>query len=350
MNTELIELYSDFLIAHAGQTSATALSLVSDHALSHDQVTRFLSGGDYSSKHLWKLVKPMVRRIQTDDACLIFDDTIQEKNWMDENDIICWHFDHCSNRSVKGINLLNALYHSQDVSIPVAFEIVKKTQVYLDKDGRTKRRSETTKNEMMREMIKVCLGNDLKFRYVLMDSWFAATENFEYITSKGKHFIAALKDNRLVALSEEDRKMGRFTAISSLELPEQQAVRCWLNGYDKQVIIVRRTFTNKDGSKGVLDLVCSDLELEGAQVVAIYQKRWKVEQYHKSLKSNASLGKSPARSERTQSNHVFMSIYAVFKLECMRIKYNINHFALRARLLTGAFRLAFAQLRSGIFA
>ena len=350
MNTDLIDIYSDFLITHAGQSSATMLSLVSGHALSHDQVTRFLSASDYSSKYLWKLVKPMVRRVETDEACLIFDDTIQEKNWMDENDIICWHFDHCSNRNVKGINLLNALYHSQDVSIPVAFEIVRKTQTYLDKDGRAKRKSATTKNEMMREMIKVCLGNGLKFRHVLMDSWFAATENFDYITSKGKHFIAALKDNRLVALSEEDRKQGRFTAISSLELPEQQAVRCWLNGYNKEVIIVRRSFINKDGSKGVLDLVCSDLELEGAQVVAIYQKRWKVEQYHKSLKSNASLGRSPARSERTQSNHVFMSIYAVFKLECLRIKYNINHFALRTRLLTGAFRLAFTQLRSGSFA
>jgi hypothetical protein len=39
-----------------------------------------------------------------------------------------------------------------------------------------------------------------------MDSWFSSGENFEFITDKGRHFIAALKDNRLIALSEEDRK------------------------------------------------------------------------------------------------------------------------------------------------
>ena len=50
-------------------------------------------------------------------------------------------------------------------------------------------------------MIQTCMANSLKFRFVLMDSWFSSEENFEFITSHGKDFIAALKDNRLVALS-----------------------------------------------------------------------------------------------------------------------------------------------------
>ena len=33
-----------------------------------------------------------------------------------------------------------------------------------------------------------------------------------------------------------------------------------------------------------------------------------------------SLAKSPTRTVRTQSNHVFMTICAVFKLECLSIK------------------------------
>ena len=55
-------------------------------------------------------------------------------------------------------------------------------------------------------MIAVCLANQLKFRYVLMDYWYAAQENFEFIVQKKKHFVAALKDNRLVALSEDAEK------------------------------------------------------------------------------------------------------------------------------------------------
>ncbi|ACQ67339.1 hypothetical protein GWK90_02840 [Candidatus Hamiltonella defensa] len=41
------------------------------------------------------------------------------------------HYDPSKNLSVKGVNLLNALYHSDCVSIPVAFEVVKKTDLIL---------------------------------------------------------------------------------------------------------------------------------------------------------------------------------------------------------------------------
>jgi len=46
----------------------------------------------------------------------------------------------------------------------------------------------------------------LKFRFVLTDSWFSATENLDFIAGKGRDFIAALKDNRLIAATGEDRK------------------------------------------------------------------------------------------------------------------------------------------------
>ena len=85
-------------------------------------------------------------------------------------------------------------------------------------------------------------------RYVLMDCWFAAKENFEFIVKKNKHFVAALKNNRLVALSVDDKKQGRFIKVSELALSDKQAVRGWLKGFDKEVLLVRRVFTNKDGN------------------------------------------------------------------------------------------------------
>ena len=314
--------------------------------MSHDQLTRYLSAREYTSKDLWGEVKVTVRQIEQEGGCLIFDDTIQEKAWTDENEIMCWHYDHCKGRSVKGINLLNALYHGGGVSIPVAFEVVRKPHQFSDvKTRKVKRASEFTKNELMRTMIATCVANAIKFRYVLTDSWFAAKENFEFILKKGKHFISALKDNRLVALSEEDKKEGRFVRVSQLELADQQAVRGWLKGFPCEVLFVRRVFTNKDGSIGLLNLVCSDLACNGGQVATIYQKRWKVEEFHKSLKSNAGLAKSPTRTVTTQNNHIFMSIYAVFKLECLKIKLKANHFALRAKLFIKANQMAYEELQ-----
>ena len=341
-----LELYTDYLLSTSGAATATGLSAMLDGQVSHDRVTRFLAERDYTSRDLWRQVKSTVRRIEDAEGVLIFDDTIQEKAWSDESELICWHYDHCQGRSVKGINLLNALYHCQGRSIPVAFELVTKPHQYCDlATQQVKRKSGKTKNELMREMIGVCIQNALKFRFVLMDSWFSAQENFEYITGRRKHFIAALKSNRLVAVSEADRKAKRFVAIDELQFPEHGVVQGWLNGYAKEVRLVRQVFTNKDDSTGTLYLVCSDITCDYDAITSSYKKRWQVEVFHKNLKSNAALAKSPAQTLRTQSSHIFMSIYAVFKLECLSAKTKLNTMALRFKLLTNATRSAFEKLR-----
>jgi hypothetical protein len=343
-NSEL-ELYTDYLLSSFGATTATGLSAMVGGDVSHDRITRFLSAQDYTSKDLWLQVKTMVRQVENAQGVLIFDDTIQEKAWTDESDLICWHYDHCSGRTVKGINLLNALYHCNGRSIPVAFELVQKP-LQCDLDSRkVQRKSEKTKNEMMREMIQTCLQNALPFRFVLMDSWFSSEENFEFITRRGKHFIAALKDNRLVALSQDDWTKKRFTRVDELQFQEQGSVQGWLKGSARAVRLVRQVFKNKDGSTGILHLVCSDLTCNYDAITTTYKRRWQVEVFHKSLKSNAGMAKSPTQTVRTQSNHVFMAIYAVFKLECLSAKSKLNPFALRFKLLINATRSAFEQLR-----
>lgn len=345
MNNELLELYTDYLISSFGAATATGLSEMVDGTVSHDRVTRFLSERDYTSRDLWLQVKKTVREVARDDAVLIFDDTIQEKPWTDESELICWHFDHGQNRTVKGMNLLNALYHSGEVSIPVDFRLIRKPIPFCDVATRqVKRASEVTKNELLQDMFLRCVHNRLKFRYGLMDSWFAAKGNFDLIRAQGKHFVAVLKDNRLVALSAADKQQGRFVRVDSLRLADKQAVRGWLKGFDHEVLLVGRVFTNKDGSTGRLSLVCSDLTCDGEQVADLHQKRWRVEDYHKSLKSNAALAKSPTRTLRTQQNHVFMTICAVFKLERLKMTHKLNHFALRAKLYVKAIQHAFSEL------
>ena len=340
-----LDLYTDYLLSTFGAATATGLSAMVDGEVSHDRITRFLSGQDFTSKDLWQQVKSMVRSVQNSEGVLIFDDTIQEKEWTAENELICWHYDHVSGRNVRGINLLNALYHSNGASIPVAFELVKKPIQYCDIESRQlKRKSAVTKNELMRAMIDTCIRNELKFRFVLMDGWFSATENFEFIAGKGRHFIAALKDNRLIAVTGEDRNNKRFLRVEDLDIPEQTLVRGWLKGYAQEVLVVRQVFTNKDGSTGRLHLVCSDLTCGYDAIATTYKKRWQVEVFHKSLKSNANLATSPTRTLGTQSNHVFLSICAAFKLECLSLKKKVSPFALCRKLLINASRSAYDEL------
>lgn len=78
MDTQLLDIYSDYLISSFSYTTATGLSQALEGSISHDKVTRFLSAEDYDSKQLWKLVKPTVRKIETNDGMLIVDDTVED--------------------------------------------------------------------------------------------------------------------------------------------------------------------------------------------------------------------------------------------------------------------------------
>ncbi len=348
MNKEYLELYTDYLLSTFGYATATGLSRMVEGQVTHDQVTRYMSEKEFTSKDLWTLVKPTVREVEQDDGILISDDTIQEKPYTDENEVMCWHYDHTKGRAVQGFNLLNCLYYVNNISIPVAFELIKKPVQYCDlKTRKLKRASLYTKNELMRNMLLVCVQNKLKYCFVLFDTWFSSKENMCYIKKDlVKDFICALKSNRLAAVSEEDHQANRFTPIDELTWQEETLFVGWLKDVPFPMSLVRQVFVNKDGSTGILHLACSDTTVKRGQILATYQKRWPVEVFHKSLKQNASLGKAPVRTVVTQNNHVFAVLYAVFKLECLSIKRHLNHFALRAHLYLKAIRVAFDELQT----
>ena len=347
-----MDLYTDYLLSSFGQVTATGLSNLLDGSLSHDKITRTLSGQEYSSKDLWREVKTLVRDHENEDACLIFDDTIISKPYTDENDIISWHWDHSKNRNEKGINLLTAFYHTQSsteteaLRIPVSYECVKKTIRYLDpKTGKEKRKSATTKNEMMRSMVQNAIENQhLKFRYVLADSWFASSDNMLFIDRLNKYFVMDIKSNRLCMLSSENRNKGEWTNLDKLALQPEQPVKVWIKDLEIEVILCKFVFKNKDGSTGEMYLVSNDLSLSAEKLQTLYKKRWSVEEYHKSLKQNASLAKSPTRTVTTQTSHLFAALLAYVKLEKLKFVYKLNHFALKAKVYLAALKMAWKQI------
>ena len=347
-----MDLYTDYLLSSFGQVTATGLSSILEGSISHDKITRMLSGQVYGSKELWQEVKSLVRKHESEDACLIFDDTIVSKPYTDENDLICWHWDHSKNRNEKGINLLTAFYHtesateSQPLRVPVAFECVKKTAYFCDlKTGKEKRQSPVTKNEMMRSMIEQTIKNQhLKFRYVLTDSWFASSDNMLFIHKVKKFFVMDIKSNRLCMFSTEDRNKGQWISLDKLPLQPEQPVKVWIKDLAIAVVLCKFVFTNKDGSTGEMYLVSNDWELSAEKFRTLYKKRWSVEEYHKSLKQNASLAKSPTRTVTTQTAHLFAYLLAYVKLERLKFVHNLNHFALKAKLYWVALKMAWEQL------
>lgn len=339
-----MDLYIDYLICSTSYTTATGLSELTDNAISHDKVTRFLSSKDYTAADLWKQGKSLYRSVEDEDAVLIIDDTIEKKPYTDENDLISWHFDHTESRSVKGVNLVTALYETQKGSLPVGYELIKKTEKTInEKTGKVQRKSPITKQEIYRQLIQSAINNNVKFKYALNDTWFSSSENMRFIVNAQKHFVMPLKSNRKVALSEADKLSNNFVRIDSIDSGEDILVR--LEDVDFPLRFTRQVFKDGDGSAGVLYLVSDDIELTNEQMNAIYKRRWKVETYHESLKNNASLEKSPTKKERTQANHLFASLCAYMRLESLSMKIKFNHFALKGKIYMIALKKAMLELQ-----
>lgn len=340
----LLDLYTDYLLVTPTYSTATGLSNVTDNKVSHDQVTRLLSG-QINSCTLWQEVKPLVNEISCDDGLLIIDDSIEPKPFTKPNALINWHYNHCVGKSVKGVNFVSSFYYSPkyDMGLPVGVDYVLKDKEVVDANGKTSYKSKRTKNAMMRDMVRHADYN-IDFKYVLADSWFSSSENMTCITEYSKsEFILAIKSNRVVALSEQDKEKGIYQSIESLEL-EGRTMSVYLKQYRKPVLIAKQVFKNGDGSTGTLYLATSDLNLDYQSLTTIYEKRWKVEEFFRSIKNNAAFAKAPTKTIKTQQAHFTASMIAFIKLEQLKLRNSKNHYAMKSEIWLAATKAAWKQL------
>ncbi|MCC5946196.1 MAG: transposase [Bernardetiaceae bacterium] len=348
MDKKMLAIYSQFLQVAFNQATATNLSALTDNEISHDKCTRFLSARDYTGKDLWQLVKPTVRRLSaqtTDLKLLIIDDHIQEKAHSKVNGLIAWHFDHSKRRCLKGINQVSALYYVSDYSIPVSFDFVIKDQIIKDKKtGKQKRKSSETKNDKFRRIVSQSVSNQLAIDFVLADSWYNGKANMLHLNDLNLKFVLPLNDNHGVALSLEDKKAGRYERVDSLPLEEGSVYDVYVKGVAFPLRLCQQVFTNKDSSQGIIYLVSNELSLSYEAMTTIYQKRWKVEEHHRSIKTNFNYGKSPAHSIRTQINHCFAVLYATFDWECLSKRLGHNHYALKRKIYINALKNAWREV------
>ena len=192
----------------------------------------------------------------------------------------------------------------------------KKTVCFCDiKTRKEKRQSAVSKNELMRSMLQQAVENQhLKFRYVLSESWFSSSDNMLFINKLKKYFVMDMKSNRLCMFSTQDRNKGQWTSLDKLPLQPEQPVNVWIKDLEIEVVLCKFVFTNKDDSTGEMYLVGNDLELFSEKFQILYKKRWSVEDYHKSLKQNASLAKSPTRTVNTQTAHLFAFFICIHQI------------------------------------
>ena len=325
-------VYVDYVLSGSSQISAVDLSEAVDGRFSHDQISRMLSSGEVNDKMLYQQSKILIKQKSVKGpVTLSIDDSIQPKPYSEVNGVVNWHYDHTKGWCVKGINFVSALWSDEKVSVPLSLHVVEKELVWNEKKDTEEWQIKTSKNELFCQMAGR-LTRSKEVDYVLSDSWYSSKENMQFVFEQCEtNFIMALKSNRLVTRSEKEAAKSNFRPLEELRLGKR-AVKLYLKGLDFPVLVVKKVFKNGEKSSGTLYLASSDLELGYEDIFNLYKRPWKIEEYHKSLKSNCSLGKCQAHSHVTQKSHFYCAALAYLLLEKTKAKEDKNHFALKKEL------------------
>jgi len=300
---QLQNMYINFAISSFEKIEMTKLSKLTGK--SHDVFTKhlLLNSSLNDDRKLWKSIKPFLRDYENEDSgCIIIDDMLMHKPWTKVNDVVCWHYDHVSQKMQKGILMLNFHYTDDTgISIPLGYEIVTKTEdKWSEEYQKYVKKSLFTKNEIMQDKLYILhFNNAVKYKYILFDKWFASTKNLVFIEEElNKKFVCPIKSNRKIALTLEERNKGKYVNISTIDIEGGSSRLIYLEGYEKPLRLIKQVVKNgDDGEFTYLYLVTNDIDLSFNQILEIYKRRWKIEEYHKSLKQNLKIEHSPTKVE-----------------------------------------------------
>lgn len=320
MKSELnLETYTSFLIANGNRYSGVEMSKalnMESSAPAHDSISRWLTEQTFEPNNLWRHVQSKVNL----KSSLIVDDTMLDKRWSPNNELVDFHWSGNEHKTIRGISLVNLLATHQNECIPIDY------RVYEGK------KDEKNKNEHFIDMLHSSKERGFKPDFVMADCWYSSLENMKYIKKLRWKFIFGLKENRLV-----NETQGNYVAVSSLNWTQKQVRRVWLKGFGF-VLVTRIVFKNGD----MRYLATNDLLLTKYEGFSEHsKKRWTIEEFHRGIKQTTGIEKCYSIKKRSQLTHIFASFIAFVKLEFERLKTGVSWYEQKARAIrlgiTGAF-------------
>jgi hypothetical protein len=284
------------------------LTNFADHTekFSHDAINRYLAGEKITPHLVWENVKGQVEQIA--EGYLVFDDTIADKNFSFKMDLVRRQWSGDAHGVIKGIGVVTCVYVNPALD---QFWIIDYRIYDPEGDGKTKL-------DHVHDMLANCVyQKQLLFRFVLMDSWYAAKEILLFIEELKKIYYCPLKDNRQVDgldWSETEKEHGKVVKLKGF--PKDHKVKLF-----RVVLSTQRTDY----------VVTNDFAQDHTQAVQeACGLRWKIEQFHRETKQLTGLEGCQCRRARILRNHIGCAILVWVRLkqvahETQRTIYQVKH-------------------------
>jgi len=317
------------------------LTNFADHSetFSHDGLNRYLQGEKLSPKLTWENVQNQV--VPTSKGFVVFDDTVADKNFSQEIELVRHQYSGNAHRVIKGIGIVTCVYVNPDLD---QFWIIDYRIYDPDGDGKTKL-------EHVQDMLLNCVYQKrLQFWAVLMDSWYATKEIMLTIEKYEKIYYCPLKDNRQVDDSGGSQPYQRVDGLAWTEAEKQHGKVIKIKGFPGQHKV--KLFRVVLSTKRTDYVVTNDMAQDDTQVVQeVCSLRWKVEQFHRETKQLTGLEGCQCRKARIVRNHIACAILVWVRLKQVanetkqtvyRLKHELLSEYLRQQLKSPAIQMTFA--------
>src|SRR5215204_6130963 len=291
--------YIEYLVSSPANYTCTNLAAHLE-GVSHDAVSDYLARTKTTAAHLWELVQPLLN--DTEQAYLIVDDSVQDKRYSRQIELVQPQYSGAEGGIVRGIGVVNLLHTDGVDYYPIDFRIFAPRQ-----DGKTK-------NDHFRDMLINAVTNKrVRAKRVLFDNWYASVDNLKLIVRLGLVFVTTLKNNRLVSLSKESGYVHLDQLVwSDEQLKHGMVVK--LKEWPFKVRLFKIAFPH-----GGIEWVITNSDRPDdptAQSVQVENEvRWQVEQLHRELKQLTGTEACQCRKARAQRTHIASCYHAWLSLK-----------------------------------
>ena len=270
---------------------------------SHDAANRYLSGDEIRPRLVWENVQSQVT--QTPYGFLVFDDTVIDKNFSHNMELVRRQYSGNVHGVIKGIGVVTCVYVNPQLD---RFWIIDYRIYDPDGDGKTKL-------DHLRDMLLNCVyQKNLEFWAVLMDTWYATKEIMLQIEKFGKIYYCPLKDNRQVDDSGGSQPYRRMDSLEWTEAEQQHGKVIKIKGFpaEHKVKVFRVVLSTQRTDY----VVTNEMAQDNTQVVqAVCGFRWKVEQFHRETKQLTGIEGCQCRKARIVRNHIGCAILVSVRLK-----------------------------------
>ncbi len=290
--------------------------------ISHDKINYYLKKEKLTPRLLWDNVKDVI--MTDDNGYVIFDDSVLDKRYSEEIEIVRRQYSGNEHGVLKGIGVVSCVYVNPKLQ---RLWVVDYRIFNPDADGKTK-------IDHVKDMLQNLVYHKLlPFDTVLMDTWYAVHNLMLYIDSLDKIYYCPLKDNRLVddTFGKEKYKRIELLQWSEEELECGKIIK--IKGFpaNKKVKLFRVTVsTNRTDY-----VVTNDLSQSSTDVVQqVCKIRWKIEEFHRETKQLTGIESCQCRKARLQLNHIACAMLVWVRLKNLAYRTGQTIYQIKQKLLS----------------